>query len=556
MKLDFQILLYASNGKKISSTVLSKARYFNIYVKIGSSYVKWTILREEFDSVSDSVASKTRQINRIKKLIKEEFAIAQEQVKKPVPKKPVVKKPVEKKPVAKPVAKPVVKPKALVKAPKDKFFVRLYDNNQKPLKETLLSKTRYFDLFVWNGKEYELVTDSPIEFEKLRLPAIEKRDLIDSYKMAFDEDYIPAATAQAREKALHPTKAKLIKIVRKTGPKLGDIVLGYPPLDPPRKVDKAERQVIRGQARLKLQEQFLISGVEANEIINAMFIAFKKNLPLIPKLLEEFLVVYYMKHKTDKRAQVKRLLAGREVSTAIEERPYLKGQLSQIDTLLKLSLIKVEKEIVSVTQHGKTVKTLSGGESARTTKDGDVKIIKNGSLIKTYRDADMVEELVSTDHLFAKVIATYRGNMEMSLDDIGGSEWRDEVFQTVITDVLNVFQGFVDNGVFQYSNRPEYIIRIICPLFDKDSSVHESLKTSSGNKRYGLGISLDRTFFESLDDVRRHLKKPDTQHMKTPELDKVSLFDRVKNRLRSYLQLNHLNAFAITGFTIERLIWE
>jgi len=402
-----------------------------------------------------------------------------------------------------------------------KTRVDLFDSKGKRLKSTLFSKASSFHLYIKKGEKYVRITEKRIDFLHPRDPVWFKKDIVDTFWQAFDKAFVPETqkTRIAKEK---PTKGKLAKVIRKEGPLLGDIVLGYPPLDPPRKVDRRERMIIRGQARLKLQEEFGIHGVEAEAIVQAMFAAFGKNIPLIPKMMEEFMVVYYLHNKDDNKAHVKRLLAGREVTTQISERMFLKGQLSQIDTLLKLSLIKVEKEVER----------------------------------KDKKTGEIWEELITTDHMFAKVIATYRGNMEMSVDDLSGGAWRDEVFHTVILDVLNVFQGFVDNGVFEYSKRPEYIIRIICPLFDKSRGVHESLKTITGDKRYGLGISLDRTFFESLEDVNEHLLATDSDSLKTPELDKTSLFDRVKGRVREYLRINNLNTFAITGFTIERLIWD
>lgn len=400
------------------------------------------------------------------------------------------------------------------------FRVDLYDAKGKKLKSTLFSKALSFHLYVKVGAEYIRATEERYFFPAVRIPVSEKIDVIDTFKLVIDEEFTPAAQAHkpAKQKVSNRRKSQ---VVRKEKPFYGDIVLGYPPLDPPRKVSPSEKKVIRGQVRLTLLEEFGLEGIEAEDIIDAMFKAFNRNIPLIPKMLEEFMIVYYFQNKKDRRSQVKRLLTGKEISTEIQDRIWLKGELSQIDTLLKLSLIKVEKE---------------------TTRK-----LKNGSV---------VEELKVSDHLFAKVIATYRGNMEMSVDDIGGSAWRDTVFDAVITDILNVFEGFVDNGVFEYSRRPEYIIRIICPLFDRNYGVKEALKTGSGNMRYGLGISLDRTFFESIEDVDRHLQRPNAQRVKTPELDRTSLFDRVKNRMREYLRLNNLNTFAITGFTIERLIYE
>lgn len=433
--------------------------------------------------------------------------------------------------------------------------VDLFDNKGKKLKATQLSKASTFHLYLFEKGKPIRVTPSRVPFFSARDTVTFKKDLIDTYIIPFDKKYVPKAQAARREKVKPLTKNRNSKIVRKEGPVLGEIVLGYPPLDPPRAVTAAEKKTIRGQARLQLLEEFKIDTVESKEIIDAMFKAFKKNLPLIPKMLEEFMVVYYLQNKTDKKQQVKRLLAGKEVTANIEERPYLKGQLSQIDTILKLSLIKVEKEVLQIIDNnGEILRTLDRQEKAEKLKDGSVRVSKKGRRNRNYKNSDIYEELQTNDHLFAKVIATYRGIMEMSASDLGGGAWRDEVFDAVQTDILNVFQGFVDNGVFEYSDRAEYIIRIICPLFNSDRSVQEQLKTGT-DTRYGLGISLSRTAFLDQEDVADHLLRPNTQALPTPELVKVSLFDSIKFRIGQYLKMNDLNTFAITGFTIERLIY-
>ena len=108
----------------------------------------------------------------------------------------------------------------------------------------------------------------------------------------------------------------------------------------------------------------------------------------------------------------------------------------------------------------------------------------------------------------------------------------------VKADIKFLFQYALDKGIFNYTEKYVYSVRLVTPLMTKGLKLGERVD-AGGEISNGYGYSCPRAYLSSYSDI-----------------DKIidSLFDTFKTDMLTYLARSSMTSFAFEGLVIERLL--
>lgn len=408
------------------------------------------------------------------------------------------------------------------------LIVRLYDSNKRQVKQTQFSKVKYFHLFLKskNGSLKRLTSEIEEVPSQFRL-ASERRYYVESacdYFVDFlnqeleRKKAVRDARAKARsEKERQRLEAEAIEKSRKITVQTRDFpepeIVNYDFPDKP-KVNRISGEVVQYVYDLVTKK---VSGFDipwdkkrVKGFVRGLAEYFAgKNLaiPTDKKFIDTLVVVnlgYTGGQGFDGIIESSREEIG--FLESLHEREITKNYFTDAEVNFQTKEIYRHNYIKEIVEY--------------TTKSGGV---------LKYREQTILLQMELKYHEIIRV------DQIDVMNDAAGFEGP---VSRVRADIKFLFQYAIDRGIFNYTDKYVYSVRLITPMLAKGVKLGERVD-SKGEIANGYGYSCPRS--------------PLTDHL---AIDKIidSLFASFKTDMLTYLARSNMASFAFEGLTIERLL--